>query len=73
MTTTDSKQRATHGTKATLWPALGAALLAALARLGVVAAAATLLFVLLLNEVAAALVYVLAAALALFFAGCPPA
>lgn len=43
------------------------ALLAALARLGVVAGAAAWLFVLLLNEIATALVCVLAAMLALFW------
>ncbi|MBI1948523.1 MAG: hypothetical protein HYS27_22745 [Deltaproteobacteria bacterium] len=47
------------------------ALLAALARLGVVAGAAAWLFVLLLNEIATALVYVLAAMLALFWS-CGP-
>lgn len=50
---------------------VGAALLAALARLGVVAVAAAWLFVLLLNEIATALVYVLAAMLALFWS-CGP-
>lgn len=67
----------THATEATKsqasnvpWRPIGAALLAAVARLGVVVAAAVVLVILLLNEVAAALVYVLAAVLALMFATC---
>lgn len=47
------------------------ALLAACARLGVVAAVAAWLVILLLHEVAAALVYVIAAVLALVFFSCP--
>ena len=52
------------------WRAIGCALAAALARLGIVVAIAAMLLIRLLNEIAAALVYVIAAVLALMFTTC---
>lgn len=64
MTTTQPTKSARTNT--VLWRAMGAALVAALARLAIVAALAIWLLIMLLNEVAAALVYAIAAVLALF-------
>jgi hypothetical protein len=50
---------------------IGAALLAASARLALVGGVAVFLFIVLINEVVTALVYALAAALALLFGSCP--
>lgn len=71
MTNINTTRGTEERTVSRLWRTLGAALLAALARLAVTGAAATVLVIILLNEVAAALVYVIATVLALMFACCP--
>ena len=70
MMTTNTTEPTQTRTSNVPWRAIGCALLAATARLGVVVAAAAVLLILLLNEIAATLVYTLAAVLALMFSTC---